>query len=192
MRMILIQPIARVTKVIIRESRELKRDQSTSTYDTRICLDDALASSSPTLLTLLSGISQKLESNLPAAMVGNMVTCAVSNKPTFLQISLGVVIRDKTMIDLLHNFGITCSYDEVLRFKSSAAHAAAKSKEKLGISSSDGGLVQVIADNFDASISSPNGIKSTHALAILLTQPQKPVDELHTHEENKIKRLKKD
>ena len=68
-------------------------------------------------------------------MVGNMVTCAVSNKPTFLLISLGVVIRDKTMIDLLHNFGITCSYDEVLRFKSSAAHAAAKSKEKLGISS---------------------------------------------------------
>ena len=119
------------------------------------------------------------------------MTCAVSNKPTFLLISLGVVIRDKTMIDLLHNFGITCSYDEVLRFKSSAAHAAAKSIEKLGISSSDGGLVQVIADNFDASISSPNDIKSTHALAILLTQPQTPVDEMHMHEENKIKHLKR-
>ena len=67
---------------------------------------------------------------------------------------------------------VTCSYDEVLCFKSSAAHAAAKNREKIGISSTGGGLIQAVADNFDANISSANGLKSTHALAILLTQPQ--------------------
>ena len=109
-------------------------------------------------------------------MVGNIVTGAVTNKPTMLQIALGVVVREKT-------------YDEVLRFKSSAAHAAAKSTDKLGISCSTDGLVQVVADNFDANISSPNSVKSTHALAILVTQPQHDED---VGDSNKIKWLKKE
>jgi hypothetical protein len=36
----------------------------------------------------------------------------------------------------------------------------------------DAGLVQVVVDNFDAEISSPNGKLSTHSLAVLLTQPE--------------------
>ena len=44
------------------------------------------------------------------------------------------------------------SNDEVLRFKSSAAHAAARNKETLMISKSDAGLVQVVADGYDANI----------------------------------------
>ena len=47
----------------------------------------------------------------------------------------------------------------------------------VGISESNAGLVQVLADNFDANISSPNGIESTHALAILVTQPQNTADQ---------------
>ena len=35
---------------------------------------------------------------------------------------------------------------------------------------SSSGLVQAVADNYDANVSSPNGIRSTHALALLLTQ----------------------
>ena len=88
-------------------------------------------------------------------------TCAVTNKPTLLQIALGVVIREKMNIELLHSLGITSSYDEVLRFKSSAAYAASKDIGKLGIARESTGLVQVVADNFDANISSANGLKST-------------------------------
>ena len=76
--------------------------------------------------------------------------------------------------------GITSSYDEVLHFKSSAAHAVAKSKEKLRIHTGAAGLVQVVADNFDAGISSQNGTKATRALAILLTQSQQPDKERNT------------
>ena len=74
-------------------------------------------------------------------MAGNMVTCAVTNEPTLVRIALRVVIRVKTKcIELLQDYCITSSYDEVLRFKSSAVHAAAKSKEKLIIWRSDASL----------------------------------------------------
>ena len=33
------------------------------------------------------------------------------------------------------------------------------------------GLLQVVSDNFDAKISSQNGPRSTHSLAVLLTMP---------------------
>lgn len=72
-------------------------------------------------------------------------------------------------IELLHALGIKSFCDEVLRFKSSAAHAASKDIGKLLISSEMLELVQVVADNFDANIASANGIKSAHALAPLVT-----------------------
>ena len=55
------------------------------------------------------------------------------------------------------------SYDEMLRLKASAARAAAQDKDLTGISSSQQGLVQIVADNFDAQMSSYNELKSTHA-----------------------------
>ena len=42
--------------------------------------------------------------------------------------------------------------------------------EVLRFKASDIGLVPAIADNFDASITSLNGLKSTHVLALLMTQ----------------------
>ena len=85
-------------------------------------------------------------------MIGNMLTWDISNNPTLLQIALGVVIREKTNIELLHGLGIMCSNDEVLCFKSSAPHAAARNNEKFRITKSDAGLVQVVSDSFDANI----------------------------------------
>ena len=141
--------LEKIAKVIITESLHIKKDQST--FDTRISLDDALNCSSPTLLNLLSKISSKLDLTLPAAMVGNMFTSIISKKPTTLQISLGLVVREKAIIELFYELGITSSYDEILRFKSSAVHAAEKCNKLYGISQNNVG--QVVADNFDANIS---------------------------------------
>ena len=77
-------------------------------------------------------MTPKLDSALHAALLCNIVTVSVTHRPTLLQIALGLVARDKTIIEVFHDYGGTCTYDEVLRFKSSAAHAAAKSIEKLG------------------------------------------------------------
>lgn len=178
--------IKKLAKKIIDECAEAKRD--TSIFDKRICLDDALNCCSPTLLELLANISSKLDNALPASMAGNIVTSCVTSKPTSLQIALGITTHGKSFIETLHSFGVTSNYDEVMRFKASAAHAASKDMEQLGISAAEDGLIQAVADNFDAQISSPNGLQSTHALAILLTQPQK---QKKIDDERQMKRLKK-
>lgn len=103
-----------------------------------------------------------------------------------------MVAREKSVIELLYDFGVTSSYDEILRFKASAAHAASQSWELTGISNSDVGLVQTVADNFDANISSQKGLQSTHALAILLTQVQQYQSHSCKDTSNTMKRLKKD
>ena len=71
---------------------------------------------------------------------------------------------------LMHKLGVTCNYNELLRFKKSAATSSATLQ---GISDASKGLVQTVADNFDADISSQNGNLSTHSLALLQTQTEK-------------------
>ena len=68
--------------------------------------------------------------------------------------------------------------------------AASSETQLTGIQSSDIGLVQAVADNFDANITSPNGLDSTHALALLMTQVCPNTKD--SQEDTKIKRLKKE
>jgi hypothetical protein len=89
------------------------------------------------------------------------------------------LLRDKSLIDQFRDFGITCTYDEVLRFKTSDDSAVSKKSELRGILSSDDGLIQAVADNFDGNISSPNGLRFTHALALLITQVQSKISSIN-------------
>ena len=99
-----------------------------------------------------------------------------------------MLLRDyKTILGYTYDYGITCSYDEILRFKKSAAVVAAKDPSVRGISSAESGLVQTIVDNFDADKHSPNGKMSTHSLAMILTQPSTPENETDA---DTIERLK--
>ena len=82
---------------------------------------------------------------------------------------------------------------EVIRFKASAAQAASQKINLLirGVFDNETGLVQAVADNFDATISSPNGLRSTHSLALLLTQVRTD-DSLSSAGNEKIRRIKKE
>ena len=182
--------LADVARSIVQDSRKFKRDKFK--YRTRLSFQDVVEDASPTLMRLFSMISEKCDLSLSAALMANIITSVVTNRPTSLQVALGVVIREKSLIELLYDFGVTSSYDEILRFKASAAHAASQSWELRGISNSDLGLVQTVADNFDANISSQNGIQSTHALVILLTQMQTHKSLGNCGTSNTITRLKKD
>ena len=75
----------------------------------------------------------------------------------------------------MYQFGVT--YDEILRFKKSAALAATNDIQLSGIHEGDGGVIQTLVDNFDADISSQNGKMRTHSLAMLITQPCTQPDE---------------
>ena len=57
-------------------------------------------------------------------MIGNVITCMVTNTFTSQQIALGITVRQKSVIECSHTFGVTSSHDEILRFKASAAYGA--------------------------------------------------------------------
>ena len=162
--------VRRIANIIIRGCNQ--RAGSKNSYDVRLSQDNATETSSPLLLQLLSALCSKLDHTNAAILIGNIITSTITNKPTTLQIVIGLLMREKAIIEQCHEFGITCTYDEVLRFRSSAAYAASKEKALQGLLDNGVGFIQSVADNFDASISSPNGLKSTHALALLLTQAQ--------------------
>ena len=81
-----------------------------------------------------------------------------------LQCALGVAVRQKYLINTLDDFLATSSYNEVLRFKSSMARQAVKHSTGQGRFDAKNVLVQTVIDNFDAKISSMNGLRSTPGL----------------------------
>lgn len=99
-----------------------------------------------------------MKDTFTALLIANIITSVLSNKPTNMQIALGNLIRDsKSLINQLYQFRVTCSYDEMQRFKKSAVLAATRDIKLSGINQGSLGLIQAVADNFDADISSQNG-----------------------------------
>ena len=177
--------IQKVSKQIIKDCKNITYDKTM--YSVHIDRNSAADSSSATFQVLLKNISPALDKTLPALLMGNMVTSTLRRHPTDLQIALGVLMRDsKKLINNLYDFGVTCSYDEVQRFKRSAAKAASQDISLQGISDATNGLVQVIADNFDADISCPNGKLSTHSLATIITQPERETGTMGCNTINRI------
>ena len=158
---------------------------------TRINYDTATEYASGTMMDLLTKLSPNTDT-LSIVMICNMITGLISNSPTPLQIELGVLLKDKEMIQHMHKFGIVCSYDEVRRFRKSAAKASTRITNRglVHMSEKEAGLIQVVVDHFDCNISSQNGLKSTHALAMLLTQTNNNRQEVTMSD--KIRRIRKE
>jgi len=90
-----------------------------------------------------------------------------ANQPTSLQVALAIKMGEsKALINDMYSFGVTCTYSEMRHFKKSAARASVEDREHSGLSRSEVGLVQAVADNSDADISSQNGKSSTHSFAV--------------------------
>ena len=98
-----------------------------------------------------------------------MVTSVAANTISMLQLALALLVNGKRVIETLQEFGITPIHHEVRRFKVSAPAAADKNGLSLNMNSSDG-LIEIMTDNFDATINSQNGMKQTHALASIFAQ----------------------
>lgn len=106
--------------------------------------------------------------SLLSLLIGNMVTSVLRNGTTPLQIALGILIHKKKLVKHLYDYKVTCSYDELRRFKKSSAVARYNVLREEEISPVPvNGLIQHFADNFDADMSSPNGKVSTHAIAMI-------------------------
>ena len=62
---------------------------------------------------------------------------------------------------------MTSSYEEVRRCKITAAVVCYKERSSLRLNAKDG-LIEAVADNFDAEIHSLNGLQQTHGLSTCL------------------------
>ena len=111
--------------------------------------------------------------DLHVCFLGSIVTSAITKRKTALLVALANLVKRKHLIHELSLFGVTSSYDEFLLFKGSAADSAMENgfqKIKSGLENQK--LIQVVADNFDSQIYSPNALKQTHSMAVILTQEQ--------------------
>ena len=123
-------------------------------------------------------ISPKFQTNKKAvALISSIIAQISCSKVSILQIALGILVDKKKVIEHLHEYGVTSTYNEVRQFKiSAAAHA---SNENLSMLKNSDGLVQGVSDNFDANISSQNCIKQTHSLATIVLQHQQNNSEIN-------------
>ena len=121
---------------------------------------------------LFSQISDDLSANeLPEILIGNIITRVVRKRPTSLLIDLALLVRKKKLIKHLYDYKAICSYDEVKRFKASAAVENTKNIT-LNLRNHTKRLVQPAADNVDTRISPQNG-KKPNPLARIATDTTK-------------------
>ena len=109
---------------------------------------------SKTLLLLQPKVPPLVNETLCAALIGNIITTAVTSHPSMLQIALGLLARAKKISHQLYVFGACASYDEIRRYKISAAETTNFSEVKL---SDKKGLIQGVCDNYDTNVTSQNG-----------------------------------
>lgn len=138
----------------------------TTKYQIRINDESIKAECSKTLLELLEELKIP---NLAALTIGSIVSSCLENAPSQLQVAITNLIERKSLIKELSKFKITTTYDEYNRFRSSLAKVCTTDTAMRGIGKGNG-LVQVVADNFDATLCSENGLKQTHAMGMILTK----------------------
>ena len=159
-------------------------------YDTRVKREKCRETVNDTLLQRLGKLSLNLDRALSAPLIGSIETGVMKNRPTrfsFANYSWHQDEEIKKLIEVLKKYGVTCTYDNVRRFKHSAAKAITTEPSLPGLSTSSSSLVQVIVDNLDTDLSSPNGKSSTHSLAMLLTQPDSTSERV---QEDTVRRVK--
>ena len=110
--------IQSISKAIHRECKNLVHDKNK--YTIHVDKQTGINSVSATLISLLENLSDDPWFNLPSKVIGNIISSAVTNQPTPLQIGLGVTLGKKSLVQQFHDLGICCSYDELLLFKASA------------------------------------------------------------------------
>ena len=94
--------LEKIARCIVSEAKQLIPDKAT--YHAGIDLDLALECVSPTLLGLLEKLSKSLNHTPRAALIRNIVSSVINNCYTDLQVSLGVVIGKKALIQDLYQF----------------------------------------------------------------------------------------
>ena len=127
---------------------------------------------SRTLLRFISKLISNGKVTKAAMSLSQSIQYCITNTGNQTTLGLGVKLHHKfgssDLIHLLHQNGYIVSYDEVLRFRKSAAKYVgdnALTMHRMRGFNQTVGLVFGWYDNFDLLVSTPNGRRETHAMA---------------------------
>lgn len=129
---------------------------------------------SETLLNLVSLLVSKGGITRKSLSLTQAIQALISKK--FNQTTLGLALKlhhfsgSREIIDILHDSGFTSSYDEVRRFRKSAALLACNDNFQIQSLLNEDGLVSTWCDNFDLNVFTPNGMRETHSMAVEFVQ----------------------
>ena len=77
-------------------------------------------------------------------------------------------MKKKSIVQHLYDYGIVCSYD-----KHVLQHKQIKKNQMVFTSLLNWSCMQAVSDNFDCNVSSVNGQKQKHSLALVMLQNEK-------------------
>ena len=164
-----------IDEIVRRITSEVSSIPKPRDYDlSEFCFDKTIKGTSETLLTLISKLISRGDKTKKAITLSQCIQQHIGSwKGRRNQTSLGLAVKlhhkfgSSELIRILHEHGITSSYDEVLLFRKSAASFVslntADYHEVLGLTTEIGRIFSW-CDNYDLWISSPNGMKTTHAM----------------------------
>ena len=124
---------------------------------------------SATLLRFISKLVSNGEITKPSLSLSQSIQQHISSTQNQTTLGLGIKLHHKfgicELIDILHENGYVASYQEVQRFRKSAAQYVSNNTYTLLRFTSSAGLVFGWFDNFDLLVTTPNGRRETHAMA---------------------------
>ena len=166
-----------VVRQIKKEARSVK--YNSANYDlSEFTQANTIKATSPTLLRLISDLVSGGEMTKKSLSLSQSIQSHVTG--TRNQTTLGLAVKllhrhgSSDLLKLLHEHGFTTSYDEVLRFRKSAAHFLGDNAQLLhqfmGLSRTVG-VIFAWFDNLDLQVFTPNGRRTTHVLSHGFQQP---------------------
>ena len=130
---------------------------------------------SETLMKVLSCIHKNLSGGPQTQLINSIILSCFTVIPTSLQCMLGGYFRHIPVkkFEKLSKFKVTCSYDELKRLRTSSAKLSMQNLFLIDLPLNDS-LVQIVVDNFDLDLSTPNGKAQTHSLGMIVTKNESP------------------
>ena len=155
----------------------------------------SIKATSPTLLTLISRLISNDDITRRSHSIAQTIQTQISNLPTPTTLGLALKLHhkygSKELITMLHDYGYIVSYDEVLRFRTSAAKYVGEQDLTVRGMKRDSSFISSWCDNYDLHVNTPTGNRETHAMVIEFTQPQSEKHESDPGENLIIPRLPK-
>ena len=160
-------------RIIITAAKLVMEDIRSKKYDSEYypCneslseVDEGLEWLSPYLRLFLQNLAK---SDIKQVVFGQARTQAIKPRSCLSPVLLGIgvdadhMFGSRWLVDFLSRFGLSCSYDEVKRFKQCALR-----HDNLTTTQLQGGFAQWSADNVDHNVCTLSGKGSLHAMGII-------------------------